>query len=97
MVIGLPVLVTCIPRTRPSVVSIATARTVRSPRCCATSTVRLFFLSLMAGLESRSAVPISGRSALSKATSTTGPMTWAMVPIVLGEMSVAMAILLVIP
>ena len=36
-VIGAPVSFTFWPRTRPSVTSIATVRTVDSPRCCATS------------------------------------------------------------
>ena len=35
--IGAPVSVTSVPRARPSVVSIATARTRSSPRCCWTS------------------------------------------------------------
>ena len=39
--IGAPVFFTAMPRTRPSVVSMATQRTVCSPRCWATSTVRL--------------------------------------------------------
>ena len=38
------------PRTRPSVLSIATQRTVFSPRCCATSRTRFHSLSLIAGL-----------------------------------------------
>ena len=42
IMIGLPVSVTSMPRTRPSVESIAMARTVDSPRCCATSSTRLF-------------------------------------------------------
>jgi hypothetical protein len=59
---------------RPSVASIAIVRTVFSPRCWATSsTSRLPLLSVS------SAVRIAGRS-LSNATSTTAPMTWAMVP-----------------
>ena len=36
-VIGAPVSITSVPRERPSVVSIATARTRSSPRCCWTS------------------------------------------------------------
>ena len=36
-VIGAPVSITSVPRARPSVVSIATARTRSSPRCCCTS------------------------------------------------------------
>ena len=38
--IGWPVSVTSWPRTRPSVVSMATVRTEFSPRCCATSSTR---------------------------------------------------------
>ena len=38
--IGAPVSVHSWPRTRPSEVSIATVRTVFSPRCCATSSTR---------------------------------------------------------
>ena len=79
--IGTPVFVTGMPRTRPSVVSIATQRTVCSPRCWATSTVRLSASSLIAGLDRVSAVLISGRSAASNATSTTGPMTWTILPV----------------
>ena len=37
------------------------------------------------GLVTRSAVLISGSSAESKATSTTGPMTWTTRPMLLGE------------
>ena len=58
--IGLPVFLTAMPRTRPSVVSMATQRTVRSPRCCATSTTRLSGRSSIAGLVTVSAVLISG-------------------------------------
>ena len=39
-VIGPPVSTTSVPRARPSVVSIATARTRSSPRCCCTSQTR---------------------------------------------------------
>jgi hypothetical protein len=38
--IGEPVSNTSIPRARPSVASIATARTRSSPRCCCTSAIR---------------------------------------------------------
>ena len=40
-VIGPPVSMTSVPRARPSVVSMATARTRSSPRCCWTSQTRL--------------------------------------------------------
>ena len=39
-VIGPPVSITSVPRARPSVLSIATARTRSSPRCCWTSQTR---------------------------------------------------------
>ena len=39
-VIGAPVSITSTPRASPSVVSIATARTRSSPRCCWTSQIR---------------------------------------------------------
>jgi hypothetical protein len=42
------------------------------------------------GFVTRSAVLISGSSAESNATSTTGPMTWTTRPIEFGEKSVAM-------
>ena len=77
--IGLPVSRTSMPRTRPSVVSMAIARTVRSPRCSATSRVRLSGWSLMRVLLSLSAVKISGRLPVNS-TSTTGPMTWVILP-----------------
>ncbi len=78
--IDAPVFSTGIPRTRPSVVSMAMQRTLRSPRCCATSTTRLPGLSLIDGFEIRSAVLISGRSPPANSTSTTGPMTWTTFP-----------------
>ncbi len=82
---GAPVFFTCWPRTRPSVVSMATQRTIFSPRCWATSMVRLSSRLSIAGLERSSAVLISGSSAESKATSTTGPITWTMRPSEAGE------------
>ena len=51
-----PVFTTVAPRMRPSVVSIAIVRTVFSPRCCATSSTRLFAPSSIAGFVMRSAV-----------------------------------------
>ena len=47
---GAPVFFTAMPRTRPSVVSMAMQRTVFSPRCCATSTTRLSGSSLIDGV-----------------------------------------------
>ncbi len=73
-VMAAPVSRTSLPRTRPSVESMAMVRTTFSPRCCATSsTRRLPWLSVS------SAFRIAGRSA-SNCTSTTGPMTWVMRP-----------------
>ena len=83
--IGAPVFLTDWPRIRPSVESIATQRTMCSPRCWATSTVRLSSRLSIDGLVTSSAVLISGSSAESNATSTTGPMTWTTRPIELGE------------
>src|SRR6266550_241844 len=75
--IAWPVSTTSLPRTRPSVESIATVRTVDSPRCCATSRIsRLPLLSVS------SALRISGNGP-SNCTSTTAPMTWATRPILL--------------
>src|SRR5215471_6779949 len=75
--IACPVSKTSLPRTRPSVESMATVRTVDSPRCCATSsTSRLPLLSVS------SAFRISG-SGPSKCTSTTAPITCATRPILL--------------
>ena len=74
-VIGAPVSVTRSPRTRPSVESIAIARTVLSPRCCATSSTSrapLFVVS--------SALRIAGRSP-SNCTSTTAPITCVILPL----------------
>ena len=56
IMMGPPVSIASMPRTRPSVVSIATQRTTLSPRCWATSTVRFPSLSLMLGLEIRIAL-----------------------------------------
>src|SRR5579875_766717 len=59
-VIGAPVSITSVPRARPSVVSIATARTRSSPRCCCTSQVR--YSSCWAAMSSvSSALAASGR------------------------------------
>src|ERR1700686_3293832 len=80
-VIGLPVSLTCIPRTSPSVASIAMHRTVFSPRCCATSSTRLPSRSPSDGLETRSALKIDGSEPLRNSTSTTLPRTWLMRPV----------------
>ena len=78
-VIGLPVSMTSVPRLRPSVVSMATARTRSSPRCCWTSQTRMFPVpeeipSASSGLSSRSmmiAWLISGSSSGKTASITT--------------------------
>src|SRR5262245_16361576 len=83
--IGSPVSVTSWPRTKPSDVSIATVRTVFSPRCCATSRTRRWPPFLVS-----SAFRMAGRWS-SNWTSTTAPMTWVIFPTALG---VAMNLLL---
>src|SRR5262245_56909744 len=72
--IGWPVSVTSWPRTRPSLMSIATVRTVDSPRCWATSSTSRLPWFLVS-----SALRIAGRWP-SNCTSTTAPMTWVMRP-----------------
>src|SRR4029077_9707336 len=81
--IGCPVSVTSCPRTSPSEVSIATGRTVDSPRCCATSSTRrpVGLLSVFnPALLVSSAFRIAGRWP-SNCTSTTAPMTWVIFPV----------------
>ena len=73
-VIGAPVWTTSIPRTRPSVLSIAMVLTSFSPRCCATS--KISFCPL---LSTWRASNIWGRSE-SNSTSTTAPITWDILP-----------------
>src|SRR4051812_46481079 len=78
-VIGPPVSITSVPRLRPSVVSMATARTRSSPRCCWTSQTRTVPVpeempSASSGLSSRSmtiAWLISGSSSGKTASITT--------------------------
>jgi len=82
--IGPPVSMTSAPRTSPSVVSIATVRTVLSPRCWATSRTRV-----RPALSTFSALRIDGNSP-SNRTSTTAPMTWVIVPMLLVAVLVAM-------
>src|SRR4051812_31838258 len=79
---GEAVLVTGVPRARPSVVSMAMQRTVFSPRCCATSMTRLSFSLEMVALVTLSAVYTSGRPPGGNSTSTTGPRTWVTRPVV---------------
>jgi hypothetical protein len=77
--IGAPVSVTSVPRERPSVESIATARTRSSPRCCCTSAISGVVVPSGPGTSMRSAVLISGRRSL-KTASTTTPLISTIVP-----------------
>src|SRR4029077_12139632 len=73
-VMPLPVSTTSWPRTRPSVESIAMARTVFSPRCWATSNTRRIFSPVRGSvLVVSRAFRIAGRLP-SNSTSTTAPM-----------------------
>src|SRR5580658_3934556 len=83
--IGLPVSVTCWPRTRPSVVSIAIVRTVDSPRCCATSSTSRFPPFLVS-----IAFRMAGRCP-SNCTSTTAPMTCVMRPVWLAGVAIKLS------
>src|SRR5437588_8324654 len=85
--IGCPVSVTSWPRTKPSVASIATVRTVDSPRCCATSSTRRL-PPLMVSSELR----IAGK-APSNCTSTTAPMTWVTRPTWLAAVAILIYLL----
>src|SRR5262249_51895499 len=78
---GRPVSVTSWPRTRPSEESMATVRTVFSPRCWATSSTRRW-----PWLVVSSAFRISGRCP-SNCTSTTAPITWRILPTLLDAMA----------
>src|SRR3569623_235946 len=79
--IGAPVSTTAWPRVRPSVESMAMARTAFSPRCCATSHTRRTVLPVRGStLVVSSAFKIAGR-APSNSTSTTAPMTWIRRPL----------------
>ena len=75
--IGSPVSVHSWPRVRPSDVSMAMHRTVFSPSCWATSRTRRAPLFLVSN-----AFRISGRWP-SNCTSTTGPITWVILPTLL--------------
>jgi hypothetical protein len=79
---GAPVFFTATPRASPSVVSMAMQRTVFSPRCCATSTVRLSGSGLMVALVILRAVYTSGSPPGGNSTSTTGPSTCVILPVV---------------
>ena len=63
------------PRTKPSLLSIATVRTTLSPICWAISSVKFCGRSLMKGLVVFRAVKIGGNSPSGKTTSTTAPNT----------------------
>src|SRR6185437_12079349 len=81
--IGRPVSTTSAPRTRPSVASIAMARTVFSPRCWATSNTRRTGWPVLGSiLVVSSALRIAGSSP-SNWTSTTAPITWVRRPLAL--------------
>ena len=76
-----PVSTTSWPRVRPSVVSMAMARTVFSPRCWATSSTRRKGAPVRwSVLVVSSAFRMAGRWP-SNSTSTTAPMIWAMRPL----------------
>jgi len=77
MAIGAPVSTAFSPRTRPSVVSIAIVRTSDSPRCWATSSTTRRPSALTC-----SAFRMFGSSP-SKRTSTTAPVIWVIVPMLL--------------
>src|SRR3954462_8281120 len=80
-VMGLPVSKTSWPRTRPSVVSMAMARTAFSPKCWATSNTRRTCLPVLASvLVVSSAFRMAGSSP-SNSTSTTAPMIWLRRPL----------------
>ena len=83
MVICWPVSTACIPRTSPSVESMAMHLTVFSPKCWATSRTRFPSLSSMEGLVSLTALNIGGSFPLSNSTSTTGPITWVTFPVLI--------------
>jgi len=81
IMIGEPVSVTSMPRTKPSVASIAMVRTTDSPRCCETSSTRFSFSLEMLAFESVSAFRILGSLPGGNSTSTTGPITWMTLPL----------------
>src|ERR1035437_766124 len=78
---NLPVSRTSSPRESPSEESMAMGGTTLSPRCRATSRTRLSGRSEMDGLVVTSAWRMGGRLPSSKATSTTGPRTWMILPL----------------
>src|SRR3712207_3727610 len=90
--IGAPVSTISIPRIAPSVDDIATARTMLRPMCCCTSATSRIRSPASVLASSSSALYNSGSVSDSKATSSTGPMTWTILPVV--RPAVAVAILL---
>ena len=82
IVIGPPVGNTFIPRCKPSVLSMTTVRTVFSPMCCWTSTISFLPSCLFISNASWILGYIKSDSVPSKYTSTTGPITWEICPII---------------
>src|SRR5476651_1823292 len=81
---GVPVSITSWPRVRPSVVSMAMARTAFSPRCCATSNTRRTCRPVLASMFLvSSAFRMAGSWPSGNSTSTTAPMTWLRRPFAL--------------
>ena len=80
---GAPSALTSSPRRRPSVLSIATVRTVSSPMCCCTSITMRRPSGWVTSKASwiRGSTSSAARPWVSKATSTTGPIIWEMRPI----------------
>src|SRR5690349_20797949 len=84
-VIGLPVSVASMPRRKPSVLVIATARTQSLPRCCCTSsTIRSLPMLPVASVPSvftSTALYISGNWSGGNSMSTTGPVICTIFPV----------------
>src|SRR5690606_12833934 len=74
--IGLPVFVTFMPRFRPSLAPMAIVRTTPSPSCCWTSSVR-------PTSSMTSASWMFGIASPENSTSTTAPMIWTVVPVLM--------------
>src|ERR1043166_3944671 len=68
------------PRTTPSVLDIATARTWLRPMCCCTSATTRTGAPVSDRPTISSALYNSGRCSASNSTSSTGPMIWATLP-----------------
>src|SRR5947208_15144854 len=81
---GLPVSTAGLPRRRPSVLVIATARTQSLPRCCCTSTTNLPPVAFSASVPSvgiSTALYISGNWSGGNSMSTTGPVICTTFPV----------------